>query len=329
MSVLTLHLKKRFRSVTDLRFDFDIPMTPSEFWQNFKLGQEQEIAANFIYDGLRNLHVMRTLGMETEIFPVLYNLSIGLERLFKVAIVLLDFDDSTDIDKFEKGIKTHDHPRLLGRIEKDPSFKIGPVHKELLGLLSVFYDEQRYDRFRLQSLTVFSKDKKAFLDFLHKHLGIDIKEESSIFYVQNSPEVKTFIGKLVKDIVRQLYESIRRSASAKNLSTDEISSAYSKAAKVLLGDKPIVFENEDVAMIELLIFLMKTKDSPLIDFMKTMKPLPLDPALDSEYLQALLYKRPSEIQNAIDEIESHHEDVKDLKDRLEAIKAIKDPDVSF
>ncbi len=92
-------------------------MNPTEFWQNFKLGEEQEIACNFIYDGLRNLHEMETISMETEIFPVLYNLSIGIERLFKVAIILLEFDDNTDINCLEKSLMTHNHLELLKRIK--------------------------------------------------------------------------------------------------------------------------------------------------------------------------------------------------------------------
>lgn len=304
-------------------------MTPTQFWQNFKLGQEQEIAAGFIYDGLRILHDTETLGQETDIFPVLYNLSIGLERLSKVAIILIEFKDDVDIEKFERSLKTHEHLRLLEKVKKATSITLDPIHVEFLELLSVFYNTHRYDRLSLQSLTVFSKDKKAFLDFLHKYLGIDIKEESSIFYVENSSEVKTFIGRIVKDIARALYKIVREYAGKKGLNTDEISSSSSKAGKVLMGDEPITFESEDRAMVEALIFLMTTKDSSLAEFMKEIDPLSLDPALDSEYLQAILYKRPKEMQGVIDEVESYYEEMGDVKERLEAIDAIKNPGISF
>ncbi len=304
-------------------------MTPTQFWQNFKLGQEQEIAAGFIYDGLKILHDTETLGQETDVFPVLYNLSIGLERLSKVAIILIEFKDDVDIEKFEKSLKTHEHLRLLEKVKKATSITLDSSCVEFLELLSVFYNTHRYDRLSLQDLTVFSKDKKAFLDFLHKHLGIDIKEESSIFYVENSPGVKNFIGKLVKDIARALYKVIREFAGKKGLNTDEISSSSSKVGKVLMGDAPITFDGDDRAMVEALIFLMTTKDSSLIDFMKEIDPLPLDSALDSEYLQAILYKRPKEMQGVIDEVESYYDEMRDVKDRLEAIDAIKNPGISF
>jgi hypothetical protein len=304
-------------------------MTPTQFWQNFKLGQEQEIAANFIYDGLKILHDTETLGQETDVFPVLYNLSIGLERLSKVAIILIEFRDEVNVEKFEKSLKTHEHLRLIEKVTKATTITLDPVHIELLELLSVFYNTQRYDRLSLQSLTVFSKDKKAFLDFLHKHLGIDIKEESSIFYVENSIEIKRFIGKIVKDITIALYKVIQEFAGKKGLNTDEISSSSSKAGKVLMGENPITFESEDRAMIELLIFFMQTKESSLVDFIKEIDPLVLDSALDSEYLQALLHKRPKEIQGVIDEVGSYYDDMGDVKERLEVIDAIKNPGISF
>ncbi|MFA6274804.1 MAG: hypothetical protein WCX70_01480, partial [Candidatus Paceibacterota bacterium] len=190
-------------------------MTPEQFWQNFKLGQEQEIAANFIYDGLRILHDIDLLGQETEIFPVLYNLSIGLERLSKVLIILNEFEDDLDVTKFEKKLKTHEHLKLFDRVKKATPTNFNDIQIEFLGLLSEFYNNNRYDRLTFSSLTTFSKDKKSFLDFLHKNLNININEESSISCVENSFEIKYFIGKIVKDIVDVLYDAIRESAHKK------------------------------------------------------------------------------------------------------------------
>jgi hypothetical protein len=44
---------------------------------------------------------METIHHESEIFSVLYSLSVGLERFLKVAVVLLDFDENTDSTEFE------------------------------------------------------------------------------------------------------------------------------------------------------------------------------------------------------------------------------------
>jgi hypothetical protein len=302
-------------------------MNQTEFWQNFKMGEEQEIACNFIYDGLRNLHEMETLNLETEIFPVLYNLSMGLERLFKVAIVLIEVKDDTNINDFEETLKTHDHITLFSRLKKsvDPNFNFAQTG--LLNILSVFYKDHRYGRFNIPQRDNISKDKKLFLTFLNKHLGVDIKDD--IIGTHNSMQIKEFIGKTVKKMTKNLYAVIDKAATVKNLYTSEISDSSSKAAKILLGDDPILFDNEEVAMMEVLIFLLQTTESDRVNMLKEIEPLPLDPALDAEYLQFLLKKRTDYGSSIVDEVESCHKEVKDLEGRIEFIKAIKDPSISF
>ena len=302
-------------------------MNPTEFWQNFKMGEEQEIACNFIYDGLRNLHEMETLNLETEIFPVLYNLSIGLERLFKVAIVLVEVKDDTDINEFEETIKIHDHIALFNRLKKNVDLNFNPAQTGLLNLLSVFYEDHRYGRFNIPQRDNLSKDKKLFLTFLNKHLGIDIRDD--IIGNENSFQIKKFIGKTVKKMTKDLYAVIDKAATAKNLYTYEISGSSSKAAKILWGDDSILLDNEELAMMEVLIFLLKTTESGRVNMLKEIEPLPLDPALDAEYLQFLLKKRTDYGSSIVDAVESEHAEIKGLKERIEFIKAIKDPGVGF
>ena len=68
------------------------------FWQNFELGIELDIAGTFIYDGLNALHEMENFHYESEIFNLLYNISVGVERFLKVAIILIEFNEKTDIE---------------------------------------------------------------------------------------------------------------------------------------------------------------------------------------------------------------------------------------
>jgi hypothetical protein len=63
-------------------------MNKHEAWKNFNLGEELSISGAFIYNGLRRFHEMRVLVHTDEIFDFLYNLSVGLERLLKIAVVL-------------------------------------------------------------------------------------------------------------------------------------------------------------------------------------------------------------------------------------------------
>lgn len=302
-------------------------MNPSEFWQNFKMGEEQEIACNFIYDGLRNLHEMETLNLETEIFPVLYNLSIGLERMFKVAIVLLEVNEDTDIDAFEKTLITHNHVALLERLKKkiDPNFS--HAQTGLLNLLAVFYEDHRYGRFNIPQRDNLSKDKKLFLTFLNKHLGIDIRDD--IIGNENSLQIKKFMGKTVKKMTKSLYSIIDKAATAKNLYTYEISDSSSKAAKIVWGDEEIDFEREEIAMMEVLLFLLKNNDLDRIKLLKEIEPLELDPAEEAEYLHFLIRKRTGHLSSIIGLVEAYQAELPDLKERLKMMRLIKDPSVGF
>jgi len=94
-------------------------MKPSDYWQNFELLKEIEIAGGFIYDGLRTLNEMEYFHYETEIFNVLYNLSVGLERLTKVSIVLLEYQEDIDSDARVRQIQH----RLNNRPKKVLGFK--------------------------------------------------------------------------------------------------------------------------------------------------------------------------------------------------------------
>lgn len=302
-------------------------MNPNEFWQNFQLGIEQEIACNFIYDGLKNLHDMETLSMDTEVFLVLYDLSVGFERLLKVAVAMLEFNENADVSVLEKSLITHNHLELLKRVRAKTDMNLGAAHTDLLDLLARFYKMHRYDRFGLQSIYDISKEKKALHAFLRKHLQIDVTED--MFGLSNSLRIKRFIGRTVKKITKQLYAIVQQEAINKNIYTYEISGSSSKAAKILWGDGQILFENEEVAMVEILLFLMKTKDSALMDFIRGVEPLELDPALSSEYLQFLLKKRTNYTSMIMEEIEGRYEDLNSPGERRRMIDAIKDPHISF
>jgi hypothetical protein len=81
-------------------------MKRTQAWKNFNLGQELSVSGAFIYNGLRRFHEMRVLDNTDEIFEVLYNFAVGLERLLKIAVVLLEHNETTDQDELE-GLSSH------------------------------------------------------------------------------------------------------------------------------------------------------------------------------------------------------------------------------
>jgi hypothetical protein len=49
-------------------------MNPSDFWKNYRLGEEISVSGNFIYNGLRRYHEMKSLDFTDELFEFLYDL---------------------------------------------------------------------------------------------------------------------------------------------------------------------------------------------------------------------------------------------------------------
>jgi len=296
-------------------------MNPSEFWQNFKLGQEQEIAAGFIYDGLRQLHELENLNSNTEIFPILYNLAIGFERLLKVVINLIEFDESIDEVKFQKKLKIHKHLNLFNRINIIKDLDLTDKHKDFLKLLSDFYNLQRYDRLTFDyfdSTKGSSKDVESFLNFLKKNIDIDLTHRD-LMGVRNSLEIKILIGGLTRDIVKKMREIILEQSGSKNIYTYEISSSSSKAAKIFYGDEPYTFNIEDRAIIELIIYLVNLSEEDTIELIREIDPVDFDDALMSNTIKAILYKNPRNMQSIIDAIEFNDDESGKNKDRDEQI----------
>ncbi|MDD2336631.1 MAG: hypothetical protein PHD01_08625 [Geobacteraceae bacterium] len=301
-------------------------MEASQFWQNFELGKEIEIACGFTYDGLRNLHEMETLTYEAEIFGVLYNISVGLERLIKVAVILIEYNDNTDSSVFEKSLITHNHLDLFNRVKKHHKISFGKVHIELLSLLGDFYKTCRYDRYSIDSVFDLSKEKKSLLSFLKKYLNIEIEEKYPFGVVMNEWRVKVFIGKTVGKIIEEIYKIIKSATSDKNIYTHEIR-YYTKAYKLIYG-KQYNFEEESVLWKELLIFLINTKEeSSYLKFMKNIEPLGFDIGLISNYLQSF-ESNIKKIQ-VTEELESLYEDIEKKHDRLQMINLIGDSGVYF
>lgn len=297
-------------------------MRPEQFWQNFSLGQELEISCNFIYDALRNLYDIRTLSLETEVFPILYNLSIGLERILKIVVILTELDDNTVIEDLENSLRNHDHPGLLSRIRNNHQVNLGSSHTEFLSLLAKFYKTYRYGRFSIQSVHTISDDKKSLQEFLSKYL--DIKLNRRTYELYNEPRIKKFVGKLTKKIISELLEIIKLKAAEKNIYTYEISRSDSKAGKILYGNEFIDFEHEEIAALEIIRFLLSNPTSKRLELLQDIEPLSFDDAQIPQYLNLLLSKNSANSSLAIDEIEALYEDIENLKERLEIIKVVKD-----
>jgi len=294
-------------------------------WKNFNLGQELSISGNFIYSGLRLFHEMRSIDNADEIFEFLYNISVGIERLLKVAVVLLEHNDSTNQEDLEKSLITHNHLELLRRVKQHKELPLGNSHNEFLGLLGTFYKTVRYDRFSISSLHRSDKERETLCGFLNKYLQIGLDPSSSDFGILNDAKYKKFVRKIVIKISGSLYDIIQKSASDLNLYTCEFRHG-SKAETVFLSKADL--PSEDVLWKELLIFFMNTKvSSKYLEFLRSIDPLDFDPELTDEYLDC--FQSDASKAFVMGELECLYGELTEPGARLKKMDIIGNPDVVF
>ena len=297
------------------------------FWKNFSLGTELSISGTFIYNGLKALDDIETLSYKDEIFEFLYNISVGIERLQKIVVILIEHQQITNQDDFEHRLITHSHIELLGRIKQGYQLNLGKTHNSFLQLLENFYKSMRYDRFSLKNVDKFDKEENALKEYLSKELGISFNE--NWFHSQNNDRIKKFLGKLIGKITEELYKIVYIEAHKQNIYTYEIRS-NSKAYKIFIR-KEFDFQKETILWKELLIFLMnyELNDDSVLDFINQIQPLDFDIGLIQEYLMSFqsVLKRLEhldEIDFLFDEMPSD-----ERKERFEILDAIGNPGIYF
>lgn len=302
-------------------------MNSADFWKNFRLGEEVHVAGSFIYNGLRQFHELQLFDHADELFEFLYNLSVGLERLLKIAVVLYEHTDDGDQEVLEQSLITHTHLDLSARLRKHVLLNFGKPQTELLQLLSIFYKTLRYDRFSLNSVYKGKKEMEAILMQLSKHLDVEIPVGKLPFGTYNDDRFRKFMHRTVLKISRTIYESIYVRATALGLYTYELRHG-SKAQSVFLREVNI--DDEDVLWKELLIFFMNVEPSTgYLKFLKETPPLGFDSGLVPDYLDC--FKSDAAKAEIMDELKFHYKEMEPeaRKERLERMGVIGAPGVYF
>jgi hypothetical protein len=300
-------------------------MDSSTFWKNFNLGTELQVSGSFIYNGLLVLDEMESFYREEEIFEFLYNISVGIERLLKINVILIEHTNEINQDVFFKSIKNHNHQKLLKSISNKYKLKESKSKNAFIQLLNNFYNELRYDRYTNKDSINNNKEKKSLINFLEKYLKIKISNEF-LNVSQNDRTTKQFIGEVVKSIVVEQYEIIRKEASRLNIYTYEIR-YNSKAYKIFMMEQ-FTFEFENRVQKELLIkFLANDKNSPLISFVKEIEPLEFDNYDENYYVKCMLSKLA--VLNLDGELDVLDENIENLEERIDFLDGIGNDMVRF
>ena len=256
-------------------------MRPDEWWKNFGLGQELDVAGAFIYNGIKHLNDTEYFQHPVDTFEILYNLSVGIERLTKIAIILVEHDEGNYSEEFEESLITHNTQELIERLNRHYDLRLSDIHKEFVALLSKFYKTHRYARYSLKSVPNIYEEKVNFLAFISKHLQLNLDFHDEFNPIYNTKQIKKFIGKIVQRIVRSIFKVIQDQTTRLNIYTDELR-GDSKAIWVFYSDR-LDFINE------IILYLMNPKTSGAhIDLLRSFDALELDPGMTPYYIKALL-----------------------------------------
>lgn len=288
------------------------------FWKNFRLGTELQNSGTFIYNGIFHLDNIEYFRFEEECFEFLYNIAVGIERLQKILIVLIEHDSSLSQDEFEKSLITHNHLELLKRIKAERELNFGKVHTKFLGLLANFYKSIRYERFNISSVYKPSQDKEKLVEFITSELNVELTE-MPIRVLENTEQVKSFLGKVIKKISITLYELIRKETARIGTFTHEI--RYNSKSYKIFTEQEFDFKNERLMQREVFLFLFKNfPDDKLKKFIDNIDPLPFEQCHTNHYIESILNVHKD--GSVKDEMLHLYEEDRPSKDRLDKILAI-------
>lgn len=309
-------------------------MTKIQLWKNFALGLELDTSGTFIYNGIKRLDELSSFRHPVDSFEILYGLSVGIERMLKVAIILLEHDDNTDIDELEESLITHNTLELVNRVTKQYPITLSKHHKEFLAILTNFYKSHRYGRFSFSSCMglemhgspQIDQEKHLLVNFIVKHLKLDVDISSEFYPLFNSDRIKRFVGKTVRKVTDQLFSIIESEAHKANIYTTE-QRGDSKAIKVFLGfpEDRLDFIDETIKKKEMLHFLMsENAKGSHTEALKYVEPLDFDTSEVPNLMKSLL--DDNEFVLNADAVDFYYEEVENVKERLEFM-SVMDSDV--
>ncbi|MFC4600328.1 hypothetical protein [Cohnella hongkongensis] len=302
-------------------------MNLMQFYKNFNMGREIDIAGTFIYNGFKNFDALKGFSQECDVFHVLYSFAVGIERLQKVLLVLLEeFPEmlsEEDITRFEKSLITHSLQQLHERIATRIQIPFNPHQHAFLQLLTRFYETCRYDRFNISPN--FHKERDLIVAFLSDRLKMEITVDRAYRDTPNDTRIKKFLGRVVGGTARAYYTTIKDQARKLGLYTYELR-FDSPAYKLFQGELKdnsfyeLLFE-ERIALAEFLIYLLNHEsEEELREAIANIEPLQLDINELEIYFSEICHGKVP--VGLVDSVVYWYEEIEASKERLQKIDQI-------
>ena len=82
------------------------------------MANELDVAGEFIYAAIDKFNKMNNFDQVGDNFFFLYHLAVGIERVQKILLVIINDVERDEIEDFLEKIKSHNHMMLHGKIKE-------------------------------------------------------------------------------------------------------------------------------------------------------------------------------------------------------------------
>ncbi len=301
---------------------------------NFYLVKEVEIAGVQIWKGIEDINRVYIPKSDNRIivdylFTSLYQVSQGIERLFKILIQLMDYDmnyneSSYDRKKTYNLLLSHNHVAMYEFLYKHKKLSLEEDEKNFLELIFRFYNRGRYNRF------IYSENNMMELKLL-QDFGNDIEDE------QFDNRIKHRYGKTIGKISRKLYYAISEISTKLNIYVYELNN--DSVARFVLNDYYKydlyqILKDIENSRREFIWYLLKEgKNIPITIFEDEIEALHFYNGNVNMFLEELIsnINSGSSIYDFVlnEYYEQEYEDKEKWKERLNFIELISNPSMYF
>lgn len=298
------------------------------YFKNFNMGREIEIAGEFIYESMREMYSLKSFSEHFKINKILYNGAVGIERLQKILLCMFLINQTKDFDDLPKSLKEHKHIALHELIKKSvPDYKLKSNKIKLLEVFQDYYNKHRYGEFSPDYNS--NELINLFTNYFSNILQVEFTSDCFSNPCDLSNAKKLYINYL-RETSYDYYKIIDNKATELGIYTTELSYTSNATKLFYSQDFGKMYESiklESIAVKELIVFLSKTKSrSNVKKIIASVKPLDLDIAMVNDYLDDITCFRASEqLTDMVYELYNNIESEKEKKERKELVDLIGNP----
>lgn len=291
---------------------------------NYSLVREVELAGVQIWKAIEDINFVYIPKEKEEyvvidyLFTSLYEAAQGIERLLKIIVELIAYENQDDVEKerINNLLYGHNHPALFEYVSQKENVSLNSNGKKLLNTLASFYSNARYNRFSFSRNSIL--ELELFRDF-----GSNIKDYSD-------EKIKHLYGKTLGQIAQTFYELINQLSGRLHIFVYELNSK-SVANFSLTGywgsDLYEILKQIEQSKKELIWYIMKNGNNPATTQIgNEISPLAFEACDAVHYLHTLITNEDScyELYNFVSE--SYDELIKrgkkEWEERIDSVDAL-------